>query len=180
MGSLHITQILDGTPGISPVEGANLEENCIVALHKNGHLNPVLLGLIDSKQESVPLYWEDRYNEQLERTYADIQSVTERAAVCVSILLALNSTDYTVIERSRKGTGFDYMLGDKNSEFYQPKARLEISGIYQETDSNSVEARFSIKSRQTDRSDATRLPAYISVVEFGTPKAKFGRKEMEV
>ena len=155
-------------------------ENCIVALHRNNHLNPVMLHLIDFEQDAVPLYWEDRYDGQLERTYADLQSVTERAAVCISILLALNLTEYTVIERSRKGTGFDYMLGDKNDEFYQPTARLEISGIYQETEVNTVETRFSIKKRQTERSDYTKLPAYISVVEFGTPKAKFGRKEMEV
>lgn len=179
MDALNISQILKGAPGVSPIEGANLEENCMVALHKNGHMNPVLLHLLDNEQNSVPLYWEDRFDETLERTYADIQSVTERAAVCVSILLALNTTDYTVIERSRKGTGFDYMLGDKDDLFYQPKARLEISGIYQETESNTVEIRFLRKTRQTDRSDSTRLPAYISVVEFGTPKAKFGRKEMK-
>jgi len=107
MVSLNISQILTGTPGISPIEGANLVENCIVALHRNNHLNPVMLHLIDFEQDAVPLYWEDRYDGQLERTYADLQSVTER-------------------------------------------------------------------------SDYTKLPAYISVVEFGTPKAKFGRKEMEV
>ena len=39
---------------------------------------------------------------------------------------------YTVIHRSRKGTGFDYWLGDEKNEDELPlqsKARLEVSGI---------------------------------------------------
>ena len=57
------------------------------------------------------LAWEDTFDDQLQRTYSDEQSVVERAAVAVSVVLALRTTAYTVIERSRKGTGFDYMLG---------------------------------------------------------------------
>jgi len=58
-----------------------------------------------------------------------------------------------------------------------PKARLEVSGIMHETDGNTLATRFEQKSVQTDRSDATRLPAYVSVVEFSTPKAKFDIKQ---
>ncbi|MBR6867281.1 MAG: hypothetical protein IKN02_03510 [Prevotella sp.] len=46
-----------------------------------------------------------------------------------------------------------------------------------ETDGNTLATRFEQKSVQTDRSDATRLPAYVSVVEFSTPKAKFDIKQ---
>ena len=58
-----------------------------------------------------------------------------------------------------------------------PKARLEVSGIMHETDGNTLATRFEQKSVQTDRSDATRLSAYVSVVEFSTPKAKFDIKQ---
>ena len=54
------------------------------------------------------------------------------------------------------------------------KARLAVSGIML---GNTLATRFEQKSVQTDRSDATRLPAYVSVVEFSTPKAKFDIKQ---
>lgn len=176
MDTLKLSKILEGMPGISLVEGANLYENCIVMLHKINHCSPVILGIDGIVKEDVPLEWEGEVSEQLERTYADAESLTERSAVCISVLLALELTDYTVVERSRKGTGFDYMLGDKNDTFYMPKARLEISGIERETKSNNIERRFNQKTRQTDKTDYTKMPAYVSVVEFSTPKALFGKK----
>ena len=88
----------------------------------------------------------------------------------------MDTTSYTVIERSRKGTGFDYMLGDSLDPLFTPKARLEVSGIMRETDGNTLDMRFHQKTAQTDKSDGTRLPAYVSVVEFSTPKAKFDIK----
>ena len=177
MDTLRLSDIRHGTPGITLVEGANLYENSIVALHNSGHPSPVELQMEGLRTESFSLVWDDTFDNQMSRTYADEQSVTERAAVAVSVMLALHTTAYTVIERSRKGTGFDYMLGDSEDPLFMPKARLEVSGIMRETDGNSIARRFEQKTAQTDRSDATRLPAYVSVVEFATPKAKFDIKQ---
>ena len=35
MDILQLSDIRQGTPGITPVEGANLYENCVVALHNS-------------------------------------------------------------------------------------------------------------------------------------------------
>ena len=59
----------------------------------------------------------------------------------------------------------------------ETRRRLEVSGIMRETEGNTLATRFQQKAAQTDRSDATRLPAYVSVVEFSTPKAKFDIKQ---
>ena len=177
MDTIRLSDIKQGMPGISPIEGANLYENCIVALHNSGHPASVELRMEGLRTEPFLLEWDDECNDQLLRTYADEQSVTERSAVAVSVMLALHTTSYTVIERSRKGTGFDYMLGDSLDPLFTPKARLEVSGIMRETDSNTLDMRFHKKSAQTDKSDGTRLPAYVSVVEFSTPKAKFDIKK---
>ncbi len=177
MDTIQLTDIKQGTPGITPVEGANLYENCIVALHNSSHTSPVTLHVSGLNACDYSLLWEDTFNNQLRRTYADEQSVTERAAVAVSVMLALRQTDYTIIERSRKGTGFDYMLGDGHDLLFTPKARLEVSGIMHETDGNTAEKRFLQKAEQTSKSDDTRLPAYVSIVEFSTPKAIFDIKK---
>ena len=178
MDTIQLTEIKQGTPGITPVEGANLYENCVVALHNSSHPVPVTLQVSGINTCNYSLLWEDTFSDQLRRTYADEQSVTERAAVAVSIVLALRQTDYTVIERSRKGTGFDYMLGDGQDPLFTPKARLEVSGIMHETDGNTAEQRFRQKAVQTSQSDDTRLPAYVSIVEFSTPKAIFDIKKL--
>ena len=176
MNELKLSDIMQGLPGVSSIEGANLHENCVVELHRHRHISPTVLKVSSDNDCNFCIVWEDGFNTQLDRTYSDRQSSIERSAVCISILLALKLTDYTIIERSRKGTGFDYMLGDKDDVFFNPKARLEISGISEETRHNTLNMRFEQKSRQTDVSDSTNMPAYISIVEFKTPQSIFKTK----
>jgi hypothetical protein len=65
----------------------------------------------------------------------------------------LELTDYTIVERACKGTGFDYWLGDEDDDLFQWKARLEISGILKGTkkrstqgfETNSLKPMFPIK-----------------------------------
>ena len=59
---------------------------------------------------------------------------------------------------------------------FAPKARLEVSGIAQETENNTIGNRFSKKVQQVSASDTTNVPAYISIVEFSSPKALFNKK----
>lgn len=177
MDTIQLSDIKQGTPGISTIEGANLYENCVVALHNSHHPTPVVLHVSGLNSCDYQLLWEDSFNDQLRRTYNDEQSVTERAAVAVSVMIALRQTNYTVIERSRKGTGFDYMLGDCLDPLFTPKARLEISGIMSQANSNTAERRFQQKATQTNKTDSSGLPAYISIVEFSCPRAIFDIKK---
>ncbi|MEB3337992.1 MAG: hypothetical protein VKJ46_11045, partial [Leptolyngbyaceae bacterium] len=83
----------------------------------------------------------------------------------------LKLTNLTVIERSRKGTGFDYWLGIQDSASilpFQRMARLEVSGI-RKGHQGQINARVKQKTEQTRPSDAQGLPAYIIVVEFSRP-----------
>ena len=178
MKSICVENIMKGMPGITPIEGANLYENAIVLLHKSGHVSPTKFKVTHTISEDFSLEWNDVFNEQMNRTYQDEQSATERAAVCISALLTVQLTDYTIIERSRKGTGFDYFLGSKADKFFIPQARLEVSGIAKETEQNLLTTRYRQKVEQTNISDQSSMPAYISVVEFKTPKAIYGKKEI--
>lgn len=116
---------------------------------------------------------------QMIRTYDDLQDATELGASGVALLLAREETGLTAIQRSRKGTGFDYWLGPGNQNDdelpFQRSARLEVSGILKGTD-NQVTARIRQKLRQTDPSDGLRLSAYAVVVEFGQPMAQISKK----
>ncbi len=123
----------------------------------------------------MQLSWPHVVDDQLQRTYADQQEATEHAAECMAIMLALKLTKYTVVERSVKGTGIDYWLGEPDDILFQSKARLEVSGTF-DGDEKELEKRFNSKCKQTKRSDGTALPAYVSVTAFKIPQSKFAKK----
>ena len=125
--------------------------------------------------ENIDLLWVDEYNLQKEHTYADMQYTVEHGAVCLSVMLAVSLTPYTVVERSRKGTGIDYWLGDKDSFLFQRKARLEASGILH-SDDPRIKSRHAAKVGQTRKSDSMNIPVYVSVIEFSKPKAMFTKR----
>jgi hypothetical protein len=74
-----------------------------------------------------------------------------------------------VVERSKKGRGFDYWLGDDDDLLFVGKARLEISGILSGSKAQ-IAARVKEKKGQLKPSDYL-APGYVAVVEFGQPAA---------
>lgn len=70
----------------------------------------------------------------MQRCWNDQEYTTEQAAYGIALLLLSKLTEFTVVERSRKGTGFDYWLGkptDSSDLPFQKSMRLEVSGIRQ-------------------------------------------------
>ena len=157
-------------PGVSRRVGASLAEAAGVCLQSQGHAPGVHLIVRGYSSNRYSLHWPS-ITEQSLRAWGDPESATEHGAAGVAILLIEKETGYEVIERSRKGTGIDYWLGDGADESFQPKGRLEVSGI-RRGDDRSIRARVQQKLRQTDRSDDSMLPAYVIVVEFGRPVAE--------
>lgn len=173
--NIVLDDIKDGMEGITPVWGAFMFEACVVTLKRLEHNNSgTQLNVIGDHKINVTLTWDDIYNEQINNSWMNQDEATEHGAECIAVLLALNLTDYTVIQRSKKYNGFDYWLGKKNTPLFQDKARLEISGIYKNV--SELDRRYKIKLTQTDQSDHLKIPAYIGIVEFSQPIAKFGKK----
>lgn len=176
MQQLELETIQQGMPGLTPVIGKYLYENCLVCLNRANHTDGIPLRLLGLQEGTCNLRWQGQLTDQLQRSYQDDLETTEQGAVCLSILLTKYLTDYTIVERSWRGTGIDYWLGYSDDPLFQRAARLEISGIKIETSANTVFSRYGQKANQVSQSDQTELPAYISVVEFGTPKCLFNKK----
>ncbi len=174
---MDIKDITQGLPGLSKNSGRHLYEGCAVCLtrQKHNYLGTVLPVYGDNKTD-YNLIWDNIFDDQLDKTWADQFYATEHGAVCLAVILALRLTDFTIIERSARKNGFDYWLGKKDDILFQKKARLEISGIFKGTE-KEVNARFRVKIKQTDQSDFLNLPAYIAIVEFNNPLANFGIKK---
>ena len=173
---LRLPELGKGFPGITAALGQALFEACIVCLIAQKHVSGVLLEVKGSFEESFELHWADAVTEQMLRAWNDEAEATEQAACGIAILLAISLTELTVIERSRKGTGFDYWLGSAMSgetNIFENKARLEVSRIRNAL-SGEITARITQKKRQVAQFES-KTPAYIVVVDFGGPVAHMVR-----
>ena len=164
-----------GIMGLPEVWGSYLLQACTVCLDNQNHSTGVRMNLITSSgNKSVHLNWSSVVDNQVKRSWGDLQESTEYGATAIAIKLAETESTSSCIERSSKGTGCDYWLGDEDDiELFQRKERLEISGILKENDSNTVKNRIKIKSKQITASNPTGLKAHICVVEFGHPKGEY-------
>ncbi len=166
---ISLVSLATGMPGLTVACGTMLAESAAVCLEERKHLTGVALGLTGMRIEGFQLHWAV-VDEQQRRCYKDLQEATERGACGIAILLLKELTGKVVVERSRKGPGFDYWLGDADDDLlFVGKARLEVSGILSGT-IGQVAARVSQKKEQIKPSDDL-APGYIAVVEFGNPTA---------
>jgi hypothetical protein len=125
---LALDNLVHGFPHITPEGGALMAQAAIVCLDHEAHASSVRLVVYGSFTSAFRLSWSERVSEAMRRYWNDLEEATQQGAYAVAILLIRALTGYTVIERSRKGTGFDWWLGTEDNLF-QGKARLEVSGI---------------------------------------------------
>jgi hypothetical protein len=167
---LPLDNLVHGFPHIPAEGGAMLAQAAVVCFDHEGHTPGVTLRVDGAFTAAFSLSWSETLTEAKRRFWNDLEEATQQGAYAVAILLIRALTGYTVIERSRKGTGFDWWLGTEDNLF-QGKARLEVSGILRGTP-RRINSRLKARMGQTGRSDELALTAYVVVVEFGTPRAK--------
>ncbi len=163
-------------PGITSAFGSVLAEAAAVCLESQEHSCGVSLLLEGEFSAQHPLRWE-KVTEQMRLCYADTDEATEHGAYGIAILVIDRHVGLRVVQRSRKGTGFDFWLGteERVGPYLQNKARLEVSGI-RIGDESKERRRVKVKVKQTTVSDAMALPAFILVTEFSTPKTMTVRR----
>lgn len=173
MAKLDLNSLSYGLPGLTSTMGCVLAQAAAVCLEDQDHALGVSLSVSGDFRKSFAVHWPE-VSSQTRRCYNDPQEATEWGACGVAILLILEFTEYTVIERSRKGTGFDYWLGHEDELPFQHKARLEVSGI-RNGNNSTIDRRVRQKLEQTAPTDGP-LPAFVVVVEFGQPLSKVKTK----
>lgn len=161
-------------PGISKGTASYLCENAVACLHRQNHQSGVKMTCQGLNSQPEVIEWAILFTNQMNRSLNDQEVATEHGAVCISILYALHYTEYTIVQRSRKGTGFDYWLGKKDDILFQNSARMEVSGIF--NGEKKVKERVTQKLKQVESSDKTGFPAFVSVVEFSQPGITFVKK----
>jgi len=171
MKTIEIFTLKDISYVPSPRTCDSYAEAATICLENQGHKNGINFNIYNEKNSIVELNWL-AIDQRIRDNWLDLQEATEYGAICLAIWAVHETTDYKVIRRSPKLTGFDYWLGDKRSEYpFQDKARLEVSGILKGTKSQ-IKQRWKEKLKQTRKSDHTNLPAIVVVIEFSQPLAK--------
>jgi hypothetical protein len=176
--NLKLEDLKDAMTYFSNIQCLGLTENCIVALEDIPHKNGCELEVSGLYEGKISLDWDTVVNKN---GYKEKKKFTEKGAEALSFFLAMEFTEYEILEESEIGTGVDYWLGyGENHEKYDPlnffNARLEISGILRETPTNSFKKRIEEKKKQTNASNNTGIPAYVSVIEFSNLKAHITKK----
>jgi hypothetical protein len=177
--SLSFDALKDGRLGVSSAYGSFLAEAASQCLYRNDHPDPVLLEVTGDKCVHGNLTWGE-FDGRHHGTWADAQEATEYGAYGVAILVALPLTRTSRVQRSAKGTGIDYWLGDGLDErgIFQRTARLEVSGILKGKEVE-IAARLREKLVQIKQSDLTTLPGYVVIVSFATPEARLVKATAE-
>lgn len=172
--SIHLTfdALCKGELGLSAAYGSFLAEAASRCLRHHNHKDPTLVSITGDITTTYSL---TRYaaNTHEENTWADLYEATEYGAYGAGIVVALRLTEKSRVERSVRGTGIDYWIGDGDSHDgpFQRTARLEISGILN-GDEAKIAQRLSGKLSQSERSNSSHLPAYIAVIDFARPEAR--------
>lgn len=171
---------LAGGPGcFTPEWGASLAQAASVALEGQGHQRSALMGVDGAYSATFEVAWTDA-TPKMRRCYGDPDEATELGACGIASLLLQALADLTIVDRSRKGGGYDYWLGraDDTESLFQNKIRLEVTGIGRGPDS-VVKTREQQKHNRLARFDppgGPPHPAVVVVVEFGAPRSRVTRR----
>jgi hypothetical protein len=153
-------------PALSEAFCRMIAEACAICLEEQTHMPGVVMEIQGLMDAETCVHWKS-LSLGIADTYADAEVATEHGAIAIALLTVRVATDYNVVRRSMKGTGFDYWLSRAGAPPYRHDARLEISGL-RAAGVRRLQARIRQKARQTDRSEGV-LPAFIAVVEFSHP-----------
>ena len=160
-------------PAITSAVGNALAEAGAICLESQKHIPGVGLAVRGDHEKLYSLTWQPA-TEQARRSWNSPDTATEKGAESIAILIAKRAIGYSVVRQSRKGTGFDYWIGEESAEGFLDKAGLEISGIRRGND-RAVKARVREKLQQANRPGT--WPTYVIVVEFGTPQTEVRKNE---
>ncbi len=141
-------------------------------LDKNNHETGVQATITGGVENVIKLSWAP-ISQEVENTYADPGTATERGAEGLAFIIVDRLTEYQVGMLSYVGTGFDYYLVAKDvapslQVLSQGYMKLEVSGIDKKTAKNTVDSRVRMKCKQA-ATHKDGIDYMVVVAEFSEP-----------
>lgn len=168
---LWLDSLKDRIPVLTERLAGFYKENVIRCFDYHSHTIRTNLKAVYGDEIIFEVLWiEDTVKENLERAYGDLNKATEHAACAIALLLIRELTEFTAIEQSSIGTTIDYYLIPQQGDdtlIFNHAARLEISGILEENEKNTVDSRVKVKQKRLKTE--YDMKDFIVIVEFSKP-----------
>lgn len=175
MRKLNLNNLKEGIGGLTEAFGIFLAEAAMFCLEANNHEGRAILKVEGDFEENFEINWTDKLTEKVRNSWHDKKEATEYGATAIALLLLLELTDYESFKRTRGGTDYIISKQQKEKSKFPVISYLEISGIWQETRSNTLTMRINLKKKQVKRT-VLDAPAIIIITEFGNPKTKIHKQ----
>lgn len=177
MNKLHLDKLKGGISGISRTYGAFLAEAIAVCMTTAGHKSPVKLKVEGDFDAEFEVEWREEIGEAELSSWRDLKEATEYAAMGLAVLLISALTTYCVFQRNEQGEDADFTMQEASNpnivlQYSLQKAHLEVSGIFAESLTNTLNMRISAKTKGLEKRVMPSLPVFIAIIEFSIPKAK--------
>jgi len=169
MRKLNLDILNEGQIGLTSKVAGFYLEGLVYCLMSHGHSSGTFLEISGEFEETIELIWSDDLTEQMKQSWNDSLEASEYGATGIAILLIKFILDLEVLQRNIQGEKTDYKIG--NPINMNITAFLEVSGIFSETPTNTINVRVRKKIEQVEKR-LKNLPAYIIVTEFSKPKSK--------
>ena len=179
------TDILDldtlGTdiPALTNALAAQMQEAVVMCMQPHGHSSGVSCHLrnFDEVLADLQIQWKMSYSEQIRRAFGDSRNAVERAGEAIAILVILAFTKYTVVERARIKSGFDFWLSETDADddyLFQHEMGLEAKGLsharYPSDITEAIKIGIAqIAKAQKDHETSKKVPAVIVATDFSRP-----------
>jgi len=176
MTDLSLEALSAIAPSISEAQLHYYAEACAVAMDSCAHKPGVIVRVTGTQNAEFTLSWSP---PDKTAGWQEPKLFVENGAYAIAFLLVPKFTKFEVVMQARIGTGVDYWLAHRESVDQTTgsanflAARLEVSGIHRQSETNQPEFRLSAKQSQAKQSAITGLPVCIVIVEFGSPRVIF-------
>ena len=128
--------------------------------------------IIDGKSDKIELKWDSTFSKAAmkEEIYMAFHGGEALAMFVMSVL-----GDYKYAEQTEIGTGVDYRFikqepNDDDLNFLEDYHYVEISGLLEESKTNTLVGRIKLKHKQIDEGGKQGKPSSVIVTHFKEPK----------
>jgi hypothetical protein len=180
MKIIDIDSLQYGIPFITKGWFELYKEKCLIAFSNQNHSSGVEMSVdFGNIKDISSVLWSGETNQQLIHSHADSKKTTDDAACAISLLLIREYTDYTAYKTSdASGERIDYYLKKKECDqdetlIFNNSAYLEVSGIREEKEKNTISNRLKQKTNRLKDSTISFNddPVFVCIVEFRKPSS---------
>ena len=161
-------------PALTDALTLRMQEAVVMCMEPHGHSSGVSCDLrnFDEVLADLRIQWKMSYSESIRRSFGDSRNAAERAGEAIAILIILAFTNYTVVERARIKSGFDFWLSrtdDDDDYLFQHEMGLESKGLSHARFASDITGAIKDGIAQIVNSKNAEVPALVVATEFSRP-----------